>query len=626
MEHLQTIQQIFTARFLRVPDYQRGYAWTAKHWQDLLDDLDLLEVGSAHYTGTLVLHRTDGQSAIMDEEGREHGVYDIVDGQQRLTTIVILLDAIRRELSAGSPLAEGIKKTYVVARDVEGQLRPKLTLNRDTREFFEQTIIADRPAIDGPKIRSEQQLKDAHVFLRQHLGREKEKHPDPNAWLLSLHKKITNSLRLTVYEVPRASEVGVIFEVMNNRGKPLSEMEKVKNYLLYLASKLPGPTAARLGERVNRTWSEIFEGLMAASAGSSWFEDQLLRAHSLAVYDHRPKSWTGNDSIKARFGLKAHKDAAPRLLADLEAYVESLRQFSIAYCDLIAPRRVGAFKEYGDGSPEQRRVQHAAEKLARMDALASFLPLLGAVRLKQSGNAALYVEFLELCERYTFRVYRWAEKRSNAGQTRLFKFGHDLYHERLTPSDALASIKRNLLWYAPTAAFHSELEVLDDWYGWYGLKYFLYEYEEHLAKGKAVQLPWAQLVRSDKKNSIEHILPQTPDDPYWTSRWQPDEIRAHLHDIGNLSLTFDNSSYGNKAFPKKKGSAGDGACYANSNLFMERALAKHENWTKDECLQRRKQIVEWARTRWEVVAPTGQADSGATIANEEDDEDEEDQG
>jgi len=145
MDHLQTIQQIFSARFLRVPDYQRGYAWERKHWVDLLEDLDLLDVGGEHYTGTLVLHHADGVPPITDEEGREHGVYDVVDGQRRLTTIVLLLDAIRRELPEGSTLAAGIEKTYVLTRDLDGQLRPKLRLNRDTHAFFSRNLIADHP-------------------------------------------------------------------------------------------------------------------------------------------------------------------------------------------------------------------------------------------------------------------------------------------------------------------------------------------------------------------------------------------------------------------------------------------------------------------------------------------------
>lgn len=614
MDHLQTVQQIFTARFLRVPDYQRGYAWERSHWTDLLEDLELLEVGAEHYTGTLVLHRAHPAESVMDAMGQEHGVFDIVDGQQRLTTIVILLDAIRRELS-DQDLAEGIKRAYILTRDSEKQLRPKLTLNRDTREYFEQNIIADKPGIDGAKIRSQQQLKAAHGYLRDHLRAEKVRQPDGAKWLLDLFKKVTNGLKLTVYEVPRASEVGVIFEVMNNRGKPLSEMEKVKNYLLYLVSKVPGAAAQKLGERINDTWREVFEGLMESGASGSRFEDQLLRAHWLMVYDYRPKTWAGNNSIKERFSLKKYQGAPDRLIADLDDYVTSLRKFSLAYCDLISPRRTGAFDQYKEQPAVQSGLQHAAEKLVRLDALATFLPVLGAVRLKYPTDSDLYLRFLELCEKYAFRVYRWAKRRSNSGQTTLFKLGHDLYNETVQPPEAVGLMAGLIMHFAPAADLKRELEAPMDWYGWYGLKYFLYEYEEHLAKGKAVQLPWEKLAATDKKDSVEHILPQSPVDPYWTDRWTAQQVGTHLHDIGNLCLTFDNSSYGNKPFPKKRGSPGAGAGYANSNLFMERQLATYTDWTPIECTSRRAAITAWALERWDVTAPATEP-----VVDEDDDE------
>lgn len=620
MEHLQTVQQIFSARFLRVPDYQRGYSWERKHWDDLLEDLDLLETGSEHYTGTLVLHEVDSSRSIMDEEGRAHGVYDIVDGQQRLTTIVILLDAIRRELRQGSLLADGIKKTYVLARDLEGQFQPKLTLNRDTHSFFERNIIADQPGIDGPQIRSQQLLKDAQTYLRQYLQARREQQGGGDAWLKSLFKKITNNLKLTVYEVPRASEVGVIFEVMNNRGKPLSEMEKVKNYLLYLVSKAQGAAARKLGERINETWRTLFEGLMQSGASGAFYENQLLRAHWLTVYEHQPKSWSGNDSVKRRFNLRS-KDVNS-LLTDIDSYTSGLGQFSVAYCDLIAPRRAGAFLEYQDRESVRQDLQRTAEKLVRMDALATFIPVLAAVRLSHPGDANLYLSFLALCEKYAFRVYRWAERRANAGQTSLFKIGHDLYHKRMAPPDALASIASHLLFYAPADEFRRELEKPTDWYNWYGLKYFLYEYEEHLASGKAVQLPWDELARTDKKESVEHVLPQTATDAYWTTRWSAEDIKLYLHDIGNLSLTFDNSSYGNKPFPQKRGTPGTRASYANSNIFMERQLTRYADWTKEECIKRRMEIVSWALQRWDVPAPPTPA-AQAPVPPDEDVEGEE---
>ena len=74
---------------------------------------------------------------------------------------------------------------------------------------------------------------------------------------------------------------------------------------------------------------------------------------------------------------------------------------------------------------------------------------------------------------------------------------------------------------------------------------------------------------------------------------------------GNLCLTLDNSSYGNKPFPAKRGEAGsDKRCYANGDLVMERDLAAYDNWDEDALLKRRKEMIDWAKERWGLPKKT----------------------
>src|SRR5438046_1841419 len=93
---VRSVQEVFREFALTIPDYQRGYAWERKQVADFLEDLDLLSEGKAHYTGTLILHPAGGDSLvpeIEDASGTPFRLADVVDGQQRLTTIVILLAA-----------------------------------------------------------------------------------------------------------------------------------------------------------------------------------------------------------------------------------------------------------------------------------------------------------------------------------------------------------------------------------------------------------------------------------------------------------------------------------------------------------------------------------------------------
>lgn len=231
----------------------------------------------------------------LDSEGKSYRVYDVVDGQQRLTTIVIMLDAVRRELASlddpiAQSLADGIRRSYVAATDVGGQPLYKLTLNSDCDHYFRTVALSDQPGPEGPQISSERPLANARLEFSTYL----QWHGDGDdaayqAWLTELYLKIVNQLRVSRHEVESAGDVGVIFEVMNNRGKPRSELEKVKNYLLYAASTLSVPN--NLPHVVNDAWAEIFRQLMAAGLTSSTDEDRLLRAHWLTAYDPQPRKF-----------------------------------------------------------------------------------------------------------------------------------------------------------------------------------------------------------------------------------------------------------------------------------------------------------------------------------------------
>lgn len=158
----------------------------------------------------------------------------------------------------------------------------------------------------------------------------------------------------------------------------------------------------------------------------------------------------------------------------------------------------------------------------------------------------------------------------------------------------------------------------EDWYSWYNLKYILYEYELHLASGEPVKMSWDYLINKEKQDTIEHILPQTHKKHYWKKRWNKEQINEALNDLGDLTLTYNNSAYGNKGFDQKKGTPGEKHCYANSSLFMERALAKYDEWTYKEFIERRNMITSWIKERWHV----GEAENLDIILEEEVEEDE----
>lgn len=605
LDNVLSIQQLFEGRAFHVPDYQRGYAWETRQRTEFLEDLEILGPNREHFTGLVVLHNQGDAARKLDSEGKSYNLYDVVDGQQRLTTIVLLLDAVRRELAElddpmARTLAEGIRRSYVAATDLSGQPLFKLTLNSDCDFYFRTVALSDQPGPQGPQISSERRLASARrefaTYLQSHFNGDAAEYQD---WLTGLYLKIVNQLRVSRYEVESAGDVGVIFEVMNNRGKPLSELEKVKNFLLYAASTLSVPND--LAGVVNDAWATIFRQLMAAGLTSSVDEDRLLRAHWLTAYDPQPRKFQGSKTVKEQFDFRKYQNRDELFLADLTEYTEGLRASCVCFCDAWAPGRSDAFAAIVD-STLRTEIKQWNEKLTRIGVVAPFLPLLIATRVRFTNEPGRYLELLRFCELFAFRVYRIMDRRSDAGQAYLFRIGNDLYRDEYDAETAMRKLWYSLMELSPPARFEENIRTQDrNWYEWAGLKYFLYEYEEHLAgkKGATPRITWDEVLRRERADTIEHVLPQTATDKYWRERFSPSERRSLRHDLGNLTLTKDNSFYSNKPFPDKKGkSNSEETCYATSPLFMERELASVREWSPNAIIARRKRLIKWAQERW----------------------------
>ena len=476
-----TISKLFEGSLYRIPDYQRGYAWEQPQLDDLLEDLEFLEVGQPHYTGTVVLHRR-ADDLVRDKHGKKYEVFDVVDGQQRLTTIVVLLDAIRRELTSlgQDALAQGVMVTFVAVTDRNDQPLPKLRLNKDCHEFFFKSVLRDDSGLGEALIRSHRNLSNAKDHFLSFLREKRESlGSDYASWLEEFKNKICDQFYVSLETIQEAAEAGVIFEVMNNRGRPITEFEKAKNYLLYLSSKLELETKTDLPLQVNKTWTYVFEHLMANSLGASENENQLLHIHWVVTHD--PWKWAGSKSIKDRLHLRTYVGRHTELLKDLLDYVQTLRQAASAYCDVANPQAANSFSDLTD-EPTRARAVLASLRLVRLRVVAPFLPLLVSIRMKCPGDRELYIKAANLCEKYAFRVYRLLRRRSDAGRTSLYSLAHRFYKGEIGPDEMLAEIAGLARYYSPekdVAQFY-DIKSENDYYNWTGIRYFLYEYETRL--------------------------------------------------------------------------------------------------------------------------------------------------
>ena len=605
----RSIQELFLQKVFRVPDYQRGYSWEESNIKDFLDDLEYLRSDKSHYTGTLVLHADADDTALLNATATSMRRFAIVDGQQRLTTIVMLLDAIGRELARldrDSAITDHIRQTFVETQALDGRTIYRLTLNSGTDKFFHQNILRDPPSLQGPTIASEKRLYLAQKHIHEHLTRKLSSLDQNGAhgFLLDLYRKVSERLRFSVYEVEKEGDVGVIFEVMNDRGKPLTELEKVKNYLLYASATIGDHD---LASAVNDAWSNMLSLLMRAELEASQDEDELLRTHWTVMYDYQRRNWKGARTVKKRFDIRTH-DRGPDLNARLTEYTRGLEITNIPFCDAYSPTMTGSFASFDHQSELKDQVVEWSGKLLRLGRLATFSPLLVAVRRRYPHDAGKYLETLQLCEKYAFRVFALRAARADAGQATLFWVANQLATrtKQMTFARVREIVKSEMNYRCDNAEFKSLLDYPRwgaDWYGWRGLRYFLYEYEICLSeKYRSRPVTWNEVADRQKEATVEHILPQNIESiPYWTDRFNHEQHGELLHDLGNLTLTRYNSKLSNRPFPEKKGDSTTAEhCYMNSPFYGERELCQFENWTPATIKTRREALLKWARDRWAV--------------------------
>ena len=607
-ELVQSMSEVFSGRLFYIPDYQRGFAWEIKQLDDLLEDLFLLPKEREHFTGTLILRANENKKEkTLDIGGDAYASFYVIDGQQRLTTVILLLTTICDEMTKIENLrviSETLRRKYLYTENPDGQPFTKMTLNRDCQQHFYNNILELTPDIQGNTIRSHKLLSQAKEHFRKYLEEECQKQGEAySEWLKELYFKIAQGLTAIVYEVSDELDAGVIFETMNDRGKPLTELELVKNYLLYVASKLELSEPHDLGEWINKTWAHIFEELMDADLSEVRYEDQLLRVHWLMAYNPNKANWKRNRSIKEWFSLRKYSGRHKELLTDIKNYLSTLQDAATAYCDIRKPGRNGAFNDY-KMSKNYHKVIEISNKLARLGSRATYMPLLIAVRLCGDKQGNSYHQIAEMCEKFEFRVYQWLHWRSNTAQSKFFYLGHKFYKFQ-NEQGTLSQIAGWIHHYCPDERFEERFNrQTENWYQWGGLKYFLYAYEEFLARNKKEKpkYTWGEL--SDvKRDTIEHILPQTPTN-YWRRKFNKKPRERWTHDIGNLTLTYDNSSLGNKDFPDKKGDLKKKGCYVSSNLHIERQIAaEYDDWTEEQVIDRREKIRAWALERWYVDPP-----------------------
>ena len=592
----KTLNELYSNFLFSIPDYQRGYAWETKQWSDFVQDIDALvnENIGHHYTGTVVIFKDKNRLAV-DYVTDKLRTVDVVDGQQRLATVALYLSIILHKLiNMGE--TDYVQKIPVF---LYAGSKCRLSLNEDTNDCFFDLLKYGHPNTEASSIH-EKRLLEAHKFLEDHLLKELSRRPGKEIeYIRELYDAITQKLAFTFYAIEEECEIGMTFELMNSRGKDLSVLELLKNYLMYWISRNSDDAERTvMTDIVNKAWKDAYTNIGTCSGR----EDQCLRVAWTLLCSHTPKNWAGYKGFKQdsfiplrNFDVRSKADTKRFIIR----FAEELGKISRHYACILEPTLKNALST--DEFIWLNKIHHSEN-------IANFLPLLVAARMHcQGGNISnsSYLSMLKALECYAYRVFLFEGKRSNAGQSNFYSWAHEVLTNPEHIQDITAGIRSLINYYAAQDSFLDKIRKPADWYSRGNLlKYTLYEYELFLldteGKGESPRIAWEQL----DKSTLEHILPQNPEeDSHWKEVWDGDNTGRYLHDIGNLVLTHNNSNYRNFEFARKKGLPGISPSYSDSDIRQERKISSYSDWRPEEVEMRRQEIATWIIGRWDI-APT----------------------
>ncbi len=644
-KELYSLAKIFTDKLYRIPDYQRGYAWNLKQLKDFWNDLQQLENGKNHYLGVLTLEEVPSEviNSWHDDlwiRSKGYNAYYIVDGQQRLTTSIILIQVLIESTEPGTKLnynsLDEIRKRYIFDSKDDGISRSYIfgyEKDNPSYEFLKTTIFKE-DSFTSSQIQETiytHNLESAKKFFSKMLLEishvEKE----------NIFLKLTQKLLFNLYTISNDIDVFIAFETMNNRGKPLSVLELLKNRLIYLSTKLNVEDSEKINLRINinEAWKTVYHNLgknkdnpldddkflfnhfVLYFGKETSNEDEISVVESFSIningYSFRSNYYkilleeifTAKNIAQENKGDINNNNNTPQLTTKfINDYVRDLKQSVELWYKISNPH----FSDFSDNEIIW------LDKINRLvnSEISSFSTLI-MVFFKKEYSADKRVRFLKSLELLIFfgllidfPVFRLVgfsilEKsinlsKDNITAEKLIKELEEIFNKLSCDQDSYKRIR-------------SEFKV-GNFYKWRGIRYFLYEYDLYLknsSKTSRIKIDWYEFIienNNEDYRTIEHIYPQTDKDKYWRDSFRgytPKEKNILKNSLGNLLplSSAKNSSFSNKPFPEKKGNEINTIGYMYGS-YSENEVVNYENWTAKEILDRGIKLINFMEKRWNI--------------------------
>lgn len=569
------IKEFFNSKFFEIPKYQRGYAWEKKNVRELFEDIqEAIDVKASHYIGTIVLSKSS-----------KSDVFYVVDGQQRITTITMIISALLNYMSKDD---QSYYKRFYIQHGDNFRLIP---LGRENG-FFKDLLNSGTENLT-PINRSQRLLIEAYQEIEDRLENVL-KSIDAISYL-----DYIENLQIMEFVEDNEGDAIRIFQTVNDRGKPLTNMEKAKSLLVYFSNRYLN---RKLDKKINDDFGTIFEiydqikhtgieneiDLIAGRYGD-FNEDNIMRYHfvTFSNEDYDPTANFVLEYLKRELKNYRKPNVENKKIEDfIEKYVDSLLAFFTSLNELV--QKSNDNKKY-------------FKLFSILGLSATLYPVISVLNKQKRLENNLQEEgfesytILDLIEIIDVRVYKI---RGTDPKADISRFAYDIANSNKSDRD----IENWLSWF--NERWMNENEFRNNLYGSIYQKsravlpHILLDYSESLA-GKEADIDMLKNFVKKKALSIEHILSQKPKFTLRTHGFKSnDEYLEYEHTLGNLTLLEKslNSSVNNKHVFDKI------AYYDKSKFKMTRVLATtlshHKQFKKNDIADRTEKLANYLEGKW----------------------------
>lgn len=546
---------------LFIPEYQRGYSWEETQLDDFWIDLVQIyeeNTRDEHFLGQVVIHKNK-------EDGKRY----IIDGQQRISTTIILLDILRTKFKEiadstnnndANDDAEDINTKYI-GRVSESKKEQYLSMGGVDKEFFINYIQARGPIDYSDRKFEKKRLRPSNynIFYASKFFEDKvskfitKKSPNEYIELNKLYQCLINQFILMTVETDDINEAYIIFESLNARGKALETADLLKNHILRVAqSDLSNAT---------ETWNTIIDNL-----------DNIDPTKFIRYY------WNSTNRFAREKDLFKALRKDIKTQSDVNTLLANLRSLSKVCAAILHPEDN---KDFDLTELNERLIE-----MQKLDA-SSYIPVIFALRLQNYSEEDIN-EVLKAIETLVVRNFVVSGLVANKYELEFAQIAKSISDKSWPPhnnSPTKDDILKKLY-----SLMVSDDEFINNFKVFNSKKNAVIRYL--LRKINNFDVSETNIVDDSNRVHVEHILPKKINDE-WIN-FNAEDHETYLWRIGNLTLLGQeyNNRAKNKGFDKKK------EIYKKSEIKMTRDLVTIDDWTTLTIVKRQEDFAEIALKIW----------------------------